>query len=555
MENNDFNFLPQLKDSIPSDVFGYTVSMYSVALEGWRRGLTLKFINNNSKAKSTIKYSLTHESGRMHYFSVARGDAVPRSAIKICVNKDLTKDYLSKAGVPVPEGETFEEDVDDKTIVNYAEKLGYPLVLKPSDGTGGNGVIANIKNEDEFKQALDYVKYELNYKKLIVEKYIPGEDYRIYVIDNKVIAAFKKDPANVIGDGTNTIENLIRLKNEKRTKTPALKNRPIRVDRETNRLLTSNGYTMKSVPKKGEQVFLKTKNNVSAGGDSIDVTDELTSEICDIAIRAANAIPGLVQTGVDMMVDLKNNKGAVLELNSRPHITAHLYPIVGKSRDIPKAVIDYYFPETKQTDYDMNSLYYFDFNTVYDLFLSGICKEYQIPDVPKGKLSSTRFRISGVSGSLTYKKWIRRIVRSLDLHGYIKDLNNGETSVVISGLASSVDKFRDVITTEAPRNIKVKNIVEKTRKLPVEIGFEIIENHESSQKHVKDGYYPVRLPEHPSNNKRIERTRKPNNVTRTNEVNSIIKERDFYKKKYNELLKSSSWKLSKPIRFIGKLFK
>src|SRR5699024_10461822 len=126
------------------EAFGYTVSMYSVALEGWRRGLTLKFINNNRK-KAHINYKLSYK-GKEHRFTVERGDAVPKSAIKICVDKDLTKEYIQKANVPTPKGKAFTANTPDKEIITYANELGYPLVIKPTDGTGGSGVIENIAN-------------------------------------------------------------------------------------------------------------------------------------------------------------------------------------------------------------------------------------------------------------------------------------------------------------------------------------------------------------------------------------------------------------------------
>lgn len=575
MKNGKAKLLPQLEGSIPQEAFGYTVSLYSVALEGWRRGLSLKFINDN-QTRSLVRYSLS-DGDTEHRFQVARGDAVPKKAIKVCVNKNLTKDYLKKAYVPVPEGDNFGEDASDEEIINYANELGYPLVLKPSDGTGGHGVIANIKSEEEFKEALKYVKNDLNYKKLMVEKYFAGEDFRLYVIDNKVVAAFKKDPANVLGDGTHTIKELIDIKNEVRTKTPTLHNRPIKIDKETHNLLRSNGYTVESIPQEGERVFLKTKNNVSSGGDAIDTTEELTDELREIAIKASNAIPGLVQCGVDMMINREKNSGVVLEVNSRPHITAHLFPYEGKARDIPKAVIDYYFPDTKQNNGTPS--YYFDFKTVWEAFSSGFCKEYTIPAIPQGNLASTRFRISGVWGSEAYKKWVRKHALKLKLHGYVKHLQNGETSVVVSGLADSIGKFREIINNDSPKRAKVTKVVEKSWEKPVKIGFELKENSKKMAAKEKKivpkkpvqpvnneyGYYPVRL-EYPAAKKKAttkakfsvkKKGVKQVKKTSANEKDyqALIKERDYYKKKYLDMINSSSWKVTAPVRVIGKIVK
>lgn len=525
MSNEHVEYLPQLKNSVPPEAVGYTLSMYSVALEGWRRGLTLTFINNNNQKKALIRYKLS-DGKNEHLFQVSRGDKVSKEAIKICVNKHLTKEYLKKANVPVAEGDQFTEKSTDDEIIKFANKLGYPLVLKPTDGTGGHGVIANIKNEKEFKEALNYVKGQLGYKKLIVEKHFEGEDYRLHVVNEEVIGAIKKERSHVVGDGIHTIQELIDLKNRERTKTPALRNRPITTDQETIKLLKSNGQTLESIPEAGEIVYLKSKNNVSSGGDPIDITDELTDEIKEIAINATKAIPGLVQSGVDLMVNMKENTGIVLEVNSRPHITAHLYPMKGKARDIPKAVIDYYFPNTNQNL--STPSYYFDLKSVWNSFLNGICKEYTIPDIPQGDLEAVRFRITGVWGSERYKNWIRKNARKLGLHGYVKHLKNSQTTIVVSGKKESIDKFRNLIVNESAGKEKIENVNETVWEKPVKIGFEI----------KKDG-------------KSIE----TDNTPVKKKQQRIEKERDYYKKKYNQIKKSTSWRITKPIRVLGKLFK
>src|SRR5699024_5557884 len=129
-------------------------------------------------------YSLSNGE-KEHFFSVTRGDAVPKSAVSICVHKEKTKNYLRKHGVPTHEGDVFSADVPDEKIIQYSHTIGYPVVVKPSDGTGGNGVIANIKDEKELEAALVYVRKTLGFLEVILESHFQGEDYRIYVIDNK----------------------------------------------------------------------------------------------------------------------------------------------------------------------------------------------------------------------------------------------------------------------------------------------------------------------------------------------------------------------------------
>ncbi|WP_416147712.1 acylphosphatase [Salipaludibacillus sp. HK11] len=558
MKERKVTYLPQLENSIPLEAHGYSVSMYSLALEGWRRGLKLKFVNRNRR-RSEVEYSLSND-GNEHFFSVVKGDAIPRSATKICLNKQLTKDNLIKAGVPTPDGETFGNDVKDESITRYASELGYPVVLKPSNGTAGAGVIANIKNEDEFKEALSYVKYDLKFSELIVEKFATGEDHRMYVIDDQVVASFKKIPANVIGNGKDTINQLLEDKNLERTKTPALSNRPITVDKESDTLLRSKGYTLDSVPPMGEIVYLKTKNNVSSGGDPIDVTDDISDELKQIAIDAAKSIPGLVQCGVDMIIDQDKGTGVVLEVNSRPHITAHLFPMEGKARDIPKHVVDYYFPETKQAEFNTNVAFYFDFKTIFDALNRGVCEEFTVPKIPEGELTSTRFRIKGERLNEAYQKWVRGQALKLNLHGYVKKLTNGETSIVVSGPNDSITKFRDIVKKQSPNKSKVKAVDEKNWDKPVRIGFEIGSAGQSVKKdsprpqksHSKtgevEGYQPVKLEEVFKKNPNV----KKHSLRKTH---SVEKERDLYKKKYNEIEKSTLWRVTRPIRSLSDLAK
>lgn len=496
------SWLSHLKSSIPEEARGYSVSMYSIALEGWRRGLTLKFINENRR-KSELRYSLASKE-KEHRFIVSRGDYTTGETLRICRNKHTTKKYLVKADVPTPQGEFFKKEASDEEIIDYANTLGYPLVLKPADGTGGAGVIANIKNQTEFKEALDYVKYQLGFSDVIVEKFFEGIDHRVYVVGDKAVAAYIRIPANVIGNGKSTIRELIKKNNAERNKNPALFRRSIKIDKELRNMIAEKNYNLDSIPKEGERVFLKSKANISSGGDSVDVTDELTDEIKNIAVRAVAAIPGLKNSGVDIIVDKENNTGTILEINTQASINSHLFPMEGEARDIPKAIIDLYFPETKDS-YDKNGpLYYFDFEHMYESFQNGYADEYTIPPMPTGDVSSTRFIVEGKVKNVLYENWVRRQAIGLNLHGYIKKLLNGNASVIISGKTEKVEKFKEIIKNGGSKRSVISNVKERKRTSPVKIGFEILEsnsrikkgntNTNSSSKNApSDGYYPVKI--------------------------------------------------------------
>src|SRR5699024_592106 len=147
---------------------------------------------------------------------------------------------------------------------------GYPLVLKPTDANGGRGVFSNLKSESSLKDALHHVRTVLGYKEVIIEEYLPGVEYRIIVLEDKVVGALNRVPANVIGDGMSTIRELIRIKNKERKQNPHLKSRMIKIDDEVRELLYLHGYTLDTIPREGEVVTLRLTSNLSTGGDSVD---------------------------------------------------------------------------------------------------------------------------------------------------------------------------------------------------------------------------------------------------------------------------------------------
>src|SRR5699024_5923030 len=161
-----------------------------------------------NQRKSELFYRLTYK-GKEHLFQVAKGDFVTKEAVSICKDKQKAKEHLLKAKVPTPIGNIFEENEKNSAIIKQAKKIKYPVVIKqckkikysvvinPYNVTGGKGVIANIKNKNELIDALKYVREDLNLKKVILEKHVAGEDYRVYVIDNQVIGAIKRIPANI----------------------------------------------------------------------------------------------------------------------------------------------------------------------------------------------------------------------------------------------------------------------------------------------------------------------------------------------------------------------
>src|SRR5699024_1159343 len=138
---------------------------------------------------------------------------------------------------------------------------------------------------------LEYLRNELEENEIIVEKYIPGNDYRLYIVGADVVGAIWRVPPNIVGDGINSIKALIDIKNSERKLNQRLANCPIKIDQETIDYIRRSGYTLESVPEKDEVIYTNDKGNVSIGGDPIDVLDELSDEVKETAVAALQAIP------------------------------------------------------------------------------------------------------------------------------------------------------------------------------------------------------------------------------------------------------------------------
>src|SRR5699024_7296660 len=256
---------------------------FAVALEGWRRGLKLKWYTSDSEHFQDMIIFGVNPPGRLfslssyertHYFFRTRGDKVTNEAVELAADKGVTKEILAKANIPVLQGRGFNEQSTDEEIIEFSRTLNYPIVCKPTDASLGMGVVTNLQNEAEFIEALNYVRHELEYDEIIVEEHAKGKEYRFYVVEDKVIAVYNRIPANITGDGIHTIEELINLKNYERRQNARLNSCLIHTDNEIIDFINEKGYELTSIPKQGEYILLREKTNVSIGGDPIDVTDE-----------------------------------------------------------------------------------------------------------------------------------------------------------------------------------------------------------------------------------------------------------------------------------------
>ncbi len=267
-------------------------------------------------------------------------------AVDIACNKEETKLLLEAAEIPVPRGTVIrtEEGLDEAIA-----KFGYPLVIKPIDGNHGKGNTTNITNREQALKAFEAAKvYGRN---VIIERFITGYDFRCLVINNKFICAALRTPASVIGDGVHNIQWLIDETNKDPRRGFGHEKvlTQITIDQFTQKMLDDAGITLETIPKKGEQVLVKPTANLSTGGTSTDVTDEVHPANIFMFERIAKII-GLDICGVDVMaVDLKTpvaeNGGAILEVNAAPGFRMHIDPSEGLPRNVAEPVVDMLFPK------------------------------------------------------------------------------------------------------------------------------------------------------------------------------------------------------------------
>ncbi|MEZ2457746.1 acylphosphatase [Salinicoccus roseus] len=539
MKNGEW--LEHLKDSIPATISGDRLSIYTIALEAWRRGLKVSFYEFKFRKKVVVRYSISDEVKEVK-FAYSTGPAVSNEARRISSSKTKTKEYLESAGVPVPKGQKFIHKGNEEIIEYAGDNLDFPIVLKPTGGKMGRGVIANIRDKEELKDALIHVREKLGISNVILEEFIPGEEYRIYVLNGEVIGAMNRLPANVVGDGVNSLRKLIRIKNAEREQIPSVRGRSIKIDSEVKRNIKNYGYNLTSVPQKGERILLRKNSNISTGGDPVDATDILDEKVKEAAIKAAEAVPGLVECGVDLIVDERDGTGKVIELNTSVGLAGHLFPLEGKSRDIPSALMDYYFPGTKRITKDL----YFDFIKVTEMLKAGNVHEIIMPVLPQEEIIKKSLVVTGELGKTGFMNFVGRRARYFNLDGFIEMRRDKTALIVLAGTAENIRGFQEMLTTDPPRRARMDDIREGEWQGVLETGFKVIQTVESETVAPKQKEAVAVVDE-----RRVQKLKKTN--TALKKINADLEKEKARLKKENEDLQSSkSWKVTRPLRWLSK---
>jgi D-alanine-D-alanine ligase-like ATP-grasp enzyme len=298
-----------------------------------KRGLPFEVIDHDNNL-----IAVTHNQKEYIIHEGTISDANSLIAFWISNDKWMTKQFLERKGISHAKGQLINKDFSPAQF----NDISFPVVVKPMDTDHGIAVSTNIQTHTELNQAISNAfRYS---KKVIIEEYYPGREYRFLVINYQVRAIAFREPANVTGDGTHTIEQLINIKNRNRGDNythPLLK---IKMDYEVIRHLEAQSFSTETILKSGDKVFLRKNSNLSTGGDSIDVTDDMQPFYTEVAIEAAKAA-GLKIAGIDIIIkDLEAEPSPqnyiVVELNAPAMLSMHNFPYIGKNRHVEKYVLD-----------------------------------------------------------------------------------------------------------------------------------------------------------------------------------------------------------------------
>ena len=339
----DFNFEEERDDFIRfAQRFEFGPSTASLVKAARERDIPAMRLNQYSlvqfgqgKYQKRIQATVTNETRHI--------------SVEIASDKDDTNSLLNDLGLPVPIQKLV---YNENAAVRMANRIGYPVVVKPLNANHGRGVSINLTENEQVQSAFKIARERGSSKGVLVESFITGLDHRMLVVNGKLIAVAKRVPGHVTGDGKYSIQRLIDIVNSDPRRGIGHEKvlTKIQVDHQAERLMKTKGYNLDTVLKKGEQLFLRSTANLSTGGTAIDMTDIVHPDNRSMAERAVKAI-GLDVGGVDFLTDditrsYREIGGAIVEVNAAPGFRMHVAPSQGEPRDVAGPVIDMLFPNS-----------------------------------------------------------------------------------------------------------------------------------------------------------------------------------------------------------------
>jgi cyanophycin synthetase len=263
----------------------------------------------------------------------------------IAQDKELTRQLLHSAGIPVPEGYVVKTK---EAAWERALEIGVPVVVKPQCGNHGRGVSTNLYTQQEVETAFENAYREE--RTVMVEKFFEGADFRMLVIGNQLVAAARREPAKVIGDGKSTVKELVHIVNQdpRRSDGHSTVMSHIPLDDVSMAVLSQQGIGVDDVPEVNQVVYIRRNANLSSGGTACDVTDLVHPQVAARVVEAAQVV-GLDIAGIDVVakdiaVPLEDQNAGIVEVNAGPGLRMHIQPSEGKGRPVCEAIVEMLFP-------------------------------------------------------------------------------------------------------------------------------------------------------------------------------------------------------------------
>ncbi|MDJ1480785.1 cyanophycin synthetase [Cytophagaceae bacterium YF14B1] len=317
-------------------------STLSIVQEAERRKIPYQVLDEGSEI-------IFGQGSRQKRIQATIAQTTSNMGVELAADKEQTKQVLAKAGIPVAYGITIRKEPQLQAAI---EEMGFPLVIKPLDGNHGRGVTTGIRLLEQAWEAFSLAKRISD--TVIVERFIQGEDYRFLVINYKLVAVARRTPPFIIGNGIQSILQLIDELNTdpRRGEGHEKVLTSVKIDQATVSILNEKGYTLETILPPGETLFLKRTANLSTGGTATDVTDQVHPHNVFMAERIARLM-GLDICGIDIVTQsieqpITTATGAVIEVNAAPGFRMHLSPTEGMPRNVAAPVIDMLFPKNIQ---------------------------------------------------------------------------------------------------------------------------------------------------------------------------------------------------------------
>ncbi|NNF57285.1 MAG: cyanophycin synthetase [Rhodothermaceae bacterium] len=395
-------------------------------------------------------------------------------AVEIASDKEDTRNLLEDLGLPVPKQALV---YSERQAVRAAERIGYPVVVKPLNANHGRGVSIRLMDEDQVRTAFGVAQQHGTGRSVLVESFVTGFDHRMLVVNGKLVAVAKRVPGHVKGDGEHTIEELVERVNEDPRRGVGHEKvlTKLQFDEQAERLLEKAGYTKETVLPEGQVFYLRSTANLSTGGTAIDLTDVAHPDNVAMAERAIKAI-GLDVGGVDFLTDDMTQSwreigGAIVECNAAPGFRMHVAPSEGTPRDVAAPVIDMLFPPGTPARIPIAAITGTNGKTTTSRMLAHIVK---MAGYTPGSTSSDGVFINGsltVKGDMTGPASSSMVLRDPDVDVAVLETARG--GLLRSGLGFSECNVAACINVAADhlglKGIETLEQLAEIKRIPIEV--------------------------------------------------------------------------------------